>query len=79
MKAYGGVAIQIHIFSPLAGGEMSASRSGHFTPGGKNTGARGIECWWSQEPVWTIGEESFIKDPNEQKNVYFTTGRAMRA
>jgi hypothetical protein len=35
MKAYGGVAVQIHIFltSALIGGEWSAPRPGRFTPG----------------------------------------------
>jgi hypothetical protein len=35
MKAYGGMDILIHIFltSVLVGGEWSASRPGHFTPG----------------------------------------------
>jgi hypothetical protein len=35
MKAYGGVDVQIHIFltSALVGGEWSASRPCHFTPG----------------------------------------------
>jgi hypothetical protein len=38
MKACGGVDVQIHIFlnSALAGGELSASRPGRFTPGGKS-------------------------------------------
>jgi hypothetical protein len=37
MKAYGGVDVQIHVFltSALTGGEWSASRPGHFTPGKK--------------------------------------------
>jgi hypothetical protein len=35
MKMYGGVDVQIHVFltSALDGGEQSASRSSHFTPG----------------------------------------------
>jgi hypothetical protein len=35
MKVYGGVDVYIHIFltSALGGGEWSASRTGHFTPG----------------------------------------------
>jgi hypothetical protein len=35
MKAYEGVDVYIHIFltSAIAGGEWSASRSDHFTPG----------------------------------------------
>jgi hypothetical protein len=34
MKAYGRVAVYVHIFltSALAGGEWLVSRSGHFTP-----------------------------------------------
>jgi hypothetical protein len=35
MKAYGGVDVYIHIFltSALAGGYLSASRPGRYTPG----------------------------------------------
>jgi hypothetical protein len=35
MKVYRGVDVETHIFltSALAGGEWSASRPGHFTPG----------------------------------------------
>jgi hypothetical protein len=44
MKAYGGVAVQIHIFltSTLVGGEWSASRPGHFIPGVRAPGTHWI-------------------------------------
>jgi hypothetical protein len=47
MKAYGGVAVQIHIFliSALAGGEWSASRPGHCTPGERVSGTHWIGGW----------------------------------
>jgi hypothetical protein len=37
MKAYGGVDLYIHVFltSELVGDELSASRPGRLTPGGK--------------------------------------------
>jgi hypothetical protein len=39
MKAYGGVDVWIHMFltSALAGGVVTDSRPGRFTPRGKNT------------------------------------------
>jgi hypothetical protein len=47
MKAYGGVVVQIHIFltSALVGGEWSASRPGHFTPGERAPGTHWIGGW----------------------------------
>jgi hypothetical protein len=40
MKAYGGIDVYIHIFLTLVlvGGEWSASRLGHFTPGERTPG-----------------------------------------
>jgi hypothetical protein len=47
MKTYGEVDVQIHVLliSVLVGGEWSASRRGHFTPGGKSprTGVDDVE------------------------------------
>jgi hypothetical protein len=47
MKAYEGVDVQIHIFltSTLVGGEWSASRPGHFTPGENASGTHWIGGW----------------------------------
>jgi hypothetical protein len=47
MKAYGGVDAQIHIFltSALVGGEWSASRPCHFTPGEIASGILWIGGW----------------------------------
>jgi hypothetical protein len=46
MKTYGGVDVYIHIFltSALVGGEWSASRPCHFTPG-KAPGTHSIGGW----------------------------------
>jgi hypothetical protein len=57
MKAYGGVDIYvyIHIFltSALAGGELSASRPGRFTPVKESPLPIGLKAGWTPEPVWT--------------------------
>jgi hypothetical protein len=47
MKACGGLDVWIHIFliSALVGGEWSASRPGHFTPGEKAPGTHYIGGW----------------------------------
>jgi hypothetical protein len=47
MKVYGGVDMQIHIFltSVLVGGQWSASRPGHFTPGIRAPGTQWIKGW----------------------------------
>jgi hypothetical protein len=47
MKAYGGVDVKIHIFwtSALIGGEWSASRLGHFTPGERAPDTHWIGGW----------------------------------
>jgi hypothetical protein len=51
MKAYGGIDIYIHIYihifltSALVGGEWSASRSCHFTPGGRTPDVHSIGVW----------------------------------
>jgi hypothetical protein len=47
MKAYGGMDVYIHIFltSALVGGEWSASRSRHFTPGERAPGTYWIGGW----------------------------------
>jgi hypothetical protein len=47
MKAYGGVDVQIHIFSTsaLAGGEWSASCPSRFSPGETRPGTHWIGGW----------------------------------
>jgi hypothetical protein len=47
MKFYGGVDVYIHIFltSALAGGDLSAPRSGRFTPGERAPGTHWIGGW----------------------------------
>jgi hypothetical protein len=47
MKIYGGVDVQIHVFltSTLVGGEWSASRLSHFTPGERASGTHWIGDW----------------------------------
>jgi hypothetical protein len=47
MKAYAGVDIDINIYftSAFAGGELSASRSGHFTPGKEVPGTHWMGRW----------------------------------
>jgi hypothetical protein len=47
MKAHGRVDILIHIFltSELVGGELSASRPVHFTPGERVPGTHWIDGW----------------------------------
>jgi hypothetical protein len=55
MKAYCGVAVQIHVFltSALVGGEWSASRPGRFTPGVIAPGIHWIGGGWTSVSVWT--------------------------
>jgi hypothetical protein len=47
MKAYRGVDVKAHVFltSALAGGEWSASRPCHFTPGERAPGTHWIGDW----------------------------------
>jgi hypothetical protein len=47
MKTYGGVHVYIHVFltSVLVGGEWSASRHCHFTPGETAHGTRFVGSW----------------------------------
>jgi hypothetical protein len=47
MKAYGGVDVLIHIFFnwALPGGEWSATRPDHFTPGEKAPGTHCVAGW----------------------------------
>jgi hypothetical protein len=47
MKAYGGVDVYTHVFftSALVGGELSTSRSGHFTPWERVPGTHWIGGW----------------------------------
>jgi hypothetical protein len=47
MKAYRGVDLYTHIFLTwaLVGGEWSASRPGHFTPGDRAPGTHWIGGW----------------------------------
>jgi hypothetical protein len=47
MKAYGGVYVYSHIFftSAVGGVELSASRPGYFTPGGRTPGTYCIGGW----------------------------------
>jgi hypothetical protein len=53
MKAYGGVDVWIRIFltRALAGGEWSASRPGHFTPGERAPVTYWIGGWLAPESV----------------------------
>jgi hypothetical protein len=52
MKTYGGVDM-IHVFlsSVLVGGEWSASRPGHFTPGERAPKLIEKEARWAPEPA----------------------------
>jgi hypothetical protein len=47
MKTYGGVDVKIHVFltSAPAGGEWSALRPCHFTPGERAPGTHWIGGW----------------------------------
>jgi hypothetical protein len=59
MKAYWGVDVQIHIFLTLelAGGELSASHPGRFTPWERAPGTHWIERWMEPTlmPTLTAG------------------------
>jgi hypothetical protein len=73
MKAYGGVAVQIHVFltSALVGGVWSASHSGRFTPWEKAPGTYRIGGW-APESVWALWrrENSFpYRDSNSDPSV----------
>jgi hypothetical protein len=61
MKAYGGVAVQIHIslILALAGGEWSASRPGRFTPGERAPGIHWIGGW--------VGHRAVLDDLEKRK------------
>jgi hypothetical protein len=49
MKTHGGLGVEIHIFltSALVGGECSASRPGHITPGERDPVTYWIGGWVS--------------------------------
>jgi hypothetical protein len=60
------------LLSALDGGEWSASRPCHFTPGGKEPPVRtGQEARWTSEPVWTLlrREKSFALARNQTSAV----------
>jgi hypothetical protein len=64
MKANRGMDVEIHIFltSALAGGEWSASRPCHFTPGKDPPVPIGWEVVWTQRRSERRGEEEIL-DP----------------
>jgi hypothetical protein len=47
MKAYGGMAVKIHVFltSALVGSDWKASRPGRFNPGERAPGTNWIGVW----------------------------------
>jgi hypothetical protein len=55
MKACGGVDVYTHVFltSALAGGELSASRTGLFTPGERAPRTHWVGSWVDPEQVRT--------------------------
>jgi hypothetical protein len=61
MKAYGGVDVYVHIFltSALVGGEWSASRPCHFTPGEGASGTHWLGSW--------VGPRASLDDAEEKK------------
>jgi hypothetical protein len=61
MKAYGGVHVSIHTFltSALVGGERSASRPSHFTPGERGPGTHWIGGW--------VGARACLEDIEKRK------------
>jgi hypothetical protein len=65
MKTYGGVDVQIYIFltSALAGGEWSALRPCHFTPGERSPGTHWIGDWGDPQRRSRQYEEEKILDP----------------
>jgi hypothetical protein len=74
MKAYGGAAVQIHIFltSALAGDEWSASRDGRFTPGERALGTHRIgwvDPTASLEDVEKTLEPTRTRDSNSDSSV----------
>jgi hypothetical protein len=74
MKAYGGLDVQSHIFltSPLAGGELSASHSGRFTPKGRAHETLWIRGGRTTDRVWTTWRKtnsSACRDSNFDPSV----------
>jgi hypothetical protein len=74
MKAYGGVQVEIDIFltSALVGGEWSASRPCHFTPGERVPDTRWLGGWVGPESVWMTSrkENSWpYRDSNSKPSV----------
>jgi hypothetical protein len=67
MKAYGGVDVYIHIFltSALVGGEWSASRPGHFTPGERAPRTHWIGRW--VDPRAGMDDVEKILDPTRTR------------
>jgi hypothetical protein len=59
MKTYGGVDVYTRVFltSALVGGEWSASRPGHFTPGERDPGTRWIGGWMGPGTVMDYMEK----------------------
>jgi hypothetical protein len=65
-KAYGAREVLIHIFltSAQIGGELSASRPGHCTPGEKSTGVLWIGSWVDPRPgVNVVEKKTFLTPP----------------
>jgi hypothetical protein len=56
MKSYGGVALQIHVFSTSAlfRGEWTVLGPGRFAPWKDGAVTIGQEAGWAPEPVWTL-------------------------
>jgi hypothetical protein len=69
MKACRGVDVWIHVFltSALPGGEWSASRSDHFTTGGRTPGIHWVRGWMGPRTVLDDVEKwksRIQRDPN---------------
>jgi hypothetical protein len=80
MKAYGGVDVQIDIFlsSVLAGAEMSATHSGHYTPRGKSRryplerrlgGPQSRSEWFGEENIF---DPTGTWTPTPQQNLSYS-------
>jgi hypothetical protein len=61
MKTYGEVDVQIHVFltSALVGGELSASRSGRFTPRERDPTTHSTRGW--------VGPRARLDDTEKRK------------
>jgi hypothetical protein len=70
MKTYWGVEVKLHAFlnSALDGGEWSASRLGHFTPGERTPGTRWIGVWLGPRAVLDTVAKRKIPSPRRESD-----------